>query len=362
MGLNDPDSCHRTALWYAVDRGDINEVIFLFKCGGDPSVADYLGVTCLQVALKKGKSPMAALMLAYLDDMSTSQIIQNGLPLEQLLLRHSKRPNNSEIMEMLLDLDANVNAKNSEGGTPLIQATRREDLAAIQMLLNRRDLDLHRQDRKGSMALHIAVRRNHPQIVDLLLSSVRLDINCQDSQGNTAFWWATALGHSEISEKLLDDGNLDPNIQGSSQFNRRWLTPPLYKAVMSNNVPLVSRMLTATSRTQLDPNILGDHRWSSVGAAAYLGSREMVKVLLRATNIRINASKEGEDDPLWLAIQRRSTSVIERLLNERERLDINCQNNKSRDTYLLAVARKDDLSLVDKILEFDNVDLHATNA
>lgn len=78
----------------------------------------------------------------------------------------------------------------------------------------------------------------------------------------------------------------------------------------------------------------------------------MVKLLLRTKGIRINAVDEGEDDPLWLAIQTRSRSVVELFLDERTRLDINCQNNKSGDTYLLAAARDGDLPLVDLILGF----------
>lgn len=54
----------------------------------------------------------------------------------------------------------------------------------------------------------------------------------------------------------------------------------------------------------------------------------MVALLLRADGIRINAVEEGEDDPLWFAIQRRSTAVVELFLNERSRLDTNCQNNE----------------------------------
>ena len=87
----------------------------------------------------------------------------------------------------------------------------------------------------------------------------------------------------------------------------------------------------------------------------------MVKLLLGAKGIRINAVDESEDDPLWLAIRRGSRSVVELFLSERARLDINCQNNKSGDTYLLAAARGGDLHLVDIILGFGGADLNARN-
>ena len=68
-----------------------------------------------------------------------------------------------------------------------------------------------------------------------------------------------------------------------------------------------------------------------------------------------------QDDPLWLAIRRGSRSVAELFLSERARLDINCQNNMSGDTYLLAAARGGDLHLVDIILGFGGVNLNARN-
>ena len=195
--------------------------------------------------------------------------------------------------------------------------------------------------------------------MDLLLQDRRIDINALDSSGNTAFWWSSFLRHDEVSKRFLDEQGLDVNFRGS-KYGQRWRTTAFYLAVHRNNLALVSHMLAAT-HLRLDPNILGDYRWSPLGTAAYQGSYEMVKLLLGAKGIRINAVGESEDDPLWLAIQRRPRSVVELFLNERDRLDINCQNNKNGDTYLLATARRGDLHLVDIILGFEGVDLNARN-
>lgn len=94
------------------------------------------------------------------------------------------------------------------------------------------------------------------------------------------------------------------------------------------NLRLVTRMLVATNVPRLDPKIRGYRGWSPLGAVSFRGFHAMVALLLRADGIRINAVEEGEDDPLWFAIQRRSTAVVELFLNERSRLDTNCQNNE----------------------------------
>ncbi|KAJ5111836.1 hypothetical protein NUU61_001466 [Penicillium alfredii] len=201
---------------------------------------------------------------------------------------------------MILDLGANVNIRNWNDETPFLQES-------IEMLL--RDVDRQAKDRHGSTALHVAARNNQLQVVDLLLKDPRIDINALDNSGNTAFWWSSYLGHDEVGKRFLDEQGLDVNFLGSKD-DPRWRKTAFYLAVHRNNLPLVSHMLAAT-HLQLDPNTIGDHRWSPLGAAAYQGSYEMVNLLLRAKGIRINAVDEGEDDPLWLAIQTRSWRVVE---------------------------------------------------
>lgn len=358
--INVRDDQGRTFLWYAVDRFEIDKVAFLLKCGGDPSVEDNQGVIPLQIALQNDDVVAAKLLLDYPSTNSAFKGLQDGPTLDRLLLRQAGSSGDTEILKILLDLGANVNIGNSDGRTPLLQATYRGDLEAIEILLGRPDIDLYAKDRRGFTALHVAARQGRLETVGLLLSNRRLNINCLDSRGNTAFWWSTFLCCDDVSLRLLDDKRLDVNCPGSAD-GQRLRTAALYYASHKNSRRLVFRMLAATCLTRLDPNVRGEHRWSALGTAAYQGSREVVAYLLRAEGIRINAVNEGEDDPLWLAIQTGKTSVADQFLDEQTRLDINCQNNKDRDTYLLAAARDGNIHLVDRILRFENVDLNAKN-
>ena len=347
-------------MWHAVYRFDRDNTIFILRCGGDPSLADNDGVTPFEIALHEGDDVAARLLLTFISINSASKVLPHGPKLDHLLLRHTGCFQKADLLKILLDLGANVNIRNRNKGTPLIEESRVGHQEGIKVLLSRDDVDLQAKDRDGSTALHVAARNNQLQAVDLLLQDRRIDINALDSSGNTAFWWSSYLRHDEVSKRFLDKQGLDVSFRGS-KYGQRWRTTAFYLAVHRNNLPLVSHMLAGTYRPRLDPNILGDHRWSPLGAAAYEGSYRMVKLLLRAKGIRINAVDEGEDDPLWLAIQTRSRSVVELFLNERTRLDINCQNNKSGDTYLLAAARDGDLRLVELILGFGGVDLNARN-
>ena len=121
---------------------------------------------------------------------SASEVLPDKPKLDYLLLRHSENIQDVDLLKMLLDLGANVNIANSDGETPLLQATHRGDLEAIEILLGRPDIDVQAKDRYGSTVLHVATRNNQLQAVDLLLQDRRIDINGLDRSGNTAVWWS----------------------------------------------------------------------------------------------------------------------------------------------------------------------------
>jgi ankyrin repeat protein len=297
---------------------------------------------------------IAGMLLHSRPTFPVSEMLQNGPSLDELFSVHANAPDSANAMQLLLELGADVNiVLNLEQETPLIRAARYGDLKVINVLLEHRNINLYAKNRYGYTALHVATCYNHLGAVDLLLSSERLDVNCGDHQGNSAFWLSVHLGRDDISERFLNDSRVDINFRGGT--NPRWQTTALYIACFRTNVRMVSCILSSTHLHRVNPNIQGDGRQSPLGAAAYQGAYEVVEMLLKADNIRINANDEGEDDPLWLAIRTHSMSVVQLFLND-SRLDINCQNNQKGDTYLIAAARDGNLSLVEKLLEFKGIE------
>ncbi|KAJ5414907.1 hypothetical protein N7509_000005 [Penicillium cosmopolitanum] len=249
-------------------------------------------------------------------------------------------------MKLLLELGADVNIiLNVDNETPLIQAVRYGDLKVINVLLEHRNINLYAKNRYGYTALHVATCYNQLGAVNLLLSSERLDVNCRDHQGNSAFWLSVHLGRDDISERFLNDSRVDINFRGGT--NPRRQTTALYIACFRTECP---------DGFLVNPNIQGDGRQSPLGAAAYQGAYEVVDMLLKADGIRLNASDEREDDPLWLAIQTRSMSVVPLFLND-SRLDINCQNNQKGDTYLIAAVRNGNLPFVNRLSDLKALSL-----
>lgn len=278
--------------------------------------------------------------------------------MDQLFLDHSNSPDNANAVRFLLELDADVNALNSERETPLMQAVRYGDLRVIKILLEQENVDLYARNRYGYTTLHIATIDGQLGAVNLLLSSGRLDINCPDRCGNSAYWLSVDLGRDDISERFLNHSRLDVNVRGD-YARSRWQTTTLYIACSRRNIRIVSCILAATYVPRVDPSI-GDGRKSLLGAAAYQGAYELVKMLLSTDGIRINAVDEDEDDPLWLALQTHSLSVVDLFLDD-SRLDINCQINRLGDTYLIASARDGNAPLVKRLLGIRGARLDARN-
>src|SRR5690348_5596799 len=91
----------------------------------------------------------------------------------------------------------------AQSPTDLIDATKRQDVAAVRSLLAKRvDVNGHAAD--GSTALHWAAQRNNPQLVDLLVRA-------------------------------------GANAKASTRYN----VPPLYFAALNGNAPLMERLLAA---------------------------------------------------------------------------------------------------------------------
>ncbi|KAJ5414884.1 hypothetical protein N7509_000218 [Penicillium cosmopolitanum] len=346
------DAQGRTMLWYYVKTRNYKKTEFLIKCGADPTVADYERVAPIHVALMQGDAIdriIAWMLLHSRPTVPVSEILQDGPSLDELFSNHANTPNSADAMRFLPELGADVNTiLNSDDETPLMQAVRYGDLKVINVLLEHRNINLYAESRHGYTALHLATCHGQLGAVNLLLSSERLDVNCRDRQGNSAFWLSVHLGRDDISERFLNDSRVDINFKGGTNSRRQ--TTALYIACFRTNVRMVSCILSSTRLRRVNPNIPGDGRQSPLGAAAYQGAYEVVEMLLKADGIRINASDEREDDPLWLAIQTCSISVVPLFLND-SRLDINCQNNQKGDTYLIAAVRNGNLPLVNRLLE-----------
>ncbi len=113
-----------------------------------------------------------------------------------------------EVMEVLLDRGADVNAQNETGQTALIGAASLGDAELVNFLLDRgADPNITNKE-SGFTALIAATWSDYPEIVETLLRK-GAQVNAKDKFGKTPLKWAREKGHTQIIQLLQSAGGTE---------------------------------------------------------------------------------------------------------------------------------------------------------
>jgi ankyrin repeat protein len=123
----------------------------------------------------------------------------NGLTLIWVAADHK---GNARVAEVLISMGADVNAKNTEGGTPLQQAVLTDDPEMVKVLVSH-GADVNAKEyRAGVTALHYtALAKENVEIaieIAKILVSSGADINAKDNRGSTPLDLAKVRGTAMV--------------------------------------------------------------------------------------------------------------------------------------------------------------------
>ncbi len=125
--------------------------------------------------------------------------------------------NNVEKIKELLDKGANINARapNTED-TPLIIASREDDLADVVNFLLDQKPDLTPVNSIGQTALHVILREHNSAACAIRMINADAPLNGRDMHGATPAFWAAQDGRTDVMEALIaKDADLTiPNNAG----------------------------------------------------------------------------------------------------------------------------------------------------
>ncbi len=169
-------------------------------------------------------------------------LIQNGANVNAqdrdgcTALHEASEVRNYKIVKVLLSHGADVNVSDRRGDTPLRMATleRYSDKKLIKELLAHH-ADSNAQSQFGISALHFATQNSDKEVIKLLLAA-GANINIQTNDGETPLHWAAQRGDDDMV-KLLLVNKADANIQDSYQRTA------LHYAVESGNTITVNVLL-----------------------------------------------------------------------------------------------------------------------
>ncbi len=151
----------------AVSLGRTHEVRLLLDAGANPNIRTEDERTVLFVAVKAGRADV-------------------------------------DVVQALLDVGTDVNARDAEGALPLHWVISDEKSAVVQLFL-KGGADVNSRDHQGSTPLHLAAVNDSREVARLLLNA-SADVNTRNTTGNTALHWSVLWGRHEIARLLLDAG------------------------------------------------------------------------------------------------------------------------------------------------------------
>ena len=193
---------HDTALADAVRQNDTAEAERLLKTG---KVRGERKGEALLIAIGNGNGEMSRLLLREGADPDVVGEFQNNKNTTRRALHLAASGGHADIAAALISENAEIDALDALGRTPLIIAAREGRLEVAQALLwagARR----HLRDLKGQDALSLALQRRRKEMVQLLLEH-EAEVNGADPiHSRTAIHWASNTGRKELVELVLDHG------------------------------------------------------------------------------------------------------------------------------------------------------------
>eukprot|EP00049_Salpingoeca_infusionum_P019193 m.360675 g.360675 ORF g.360675 m.360675 type:complete len:899 (-) comp19145_c0_seq1:271-2967(-) len=118
------------------------------------------------------------------------------------------------MVRLLHDKGADVDAMSHTGSTPLREAAFRGFVEVVQEL-HRRGASISHTDEMGWTPLHIAAQEGHLRLVEFLCEKAPriVDINAVSTTNKTPLHLAAKRGHHKVVEHLLKQPSIRPNIQ-----------------------------------------------------------------------------------------------------------------------------------------------------
>ena len=189
---------NRTPLMKAAECGHFKIVEFLINHGASVNATDKYGNTALLLAVRERQNEIFCLVLQNVNDAGL-YIVNQRTPLMQVAACGQ-----IEIVEVLINHGASINARDKYGNTALLFAARERQKGIVELLLQK-GADVEIPDEDDITPLMEAAECGHVQIVELLINH-GASVNAKDKYGCTALSLALANNHNDIVQLLLQHG------------------------------------------------------------------------------------------------------------------------------------------------------------
>lgn len=289
----------QTRLMLAAQDGKLPEVQTLLSSGAKINATDNDGWTPLMYAAKNGDLTIVQALLsaprididAENTDGTTAVLVATDLGEE-------------DVVKALIGHGANVNTPDNHGWTPLMAAAQDGCLTIVKILLCAPQIDIHAKKYDGMNALMFAAGNDKDDIVKVLIEH-GANVNSTSINGSTPLMLAAQKGNLPTVQALLSAPRVDINawdgsgataLMGAIRFGK----DDVVKALIGHGADV-----NITDNAGRRPLIWGVRR----------GCLTIVKILLSAPQIDINAKEATGDTALYVAVTQKHADIVEALIN-----------------------------------------------
>ncbi|KAK2589788.1 hypothetical protein QQS21_012532 [Conoideocrella luteorostrata] len=335
--VNVEDKKKWTALFAAAENLQGKTVQALIELGGDIHMKDKLGQTVLNIAMTRARDKLTWYPdpAPVTDRSALFAVIKQG---------------HEEILQVLLDCGADIEARDYLGDTPLSRAARMGHEAVVKQLLEK-GADVEAKDtRYGQTSLSWAAQIGHKAVVKQLLEK-GADVEAKDTRyGQTSLSWAAQIGHKAVVKQLLKKG---ADVEAKdSEYGQ---TPLSWAAKMGHEA-VVKQLLEKGADIEAKDSEYGQ---TPLSLAAKMGHEAVMKQLFdKGADVEAKDSDYGQT-PLSLAAKMGHEAVVKQLLDKGA--DIEARDSEYGQTPLIWVVWHGHEAVVKQLLE-NGADIEARDS
>ena len=208
-------------------KGTAEEVSKALYSGANINAQDAQGMTALMYAARDNADPtvMRVLLIAAAEfqekgllqgwrgRLRSKTIDVNDRNQEGMTaLMFAVENNSPKIVQVLLNVGADANARDKQDMTVLMRAVMKKSSKEMVIMLLDDGADANARDKQGMTALMFAVENNSPEVVQVLLDA-GADVNAKDQQKRTVLIRAVKKKSSPEMVKMLLSAGADVNAQ-----------------------------------------------------------------------------------------------------------------------------------------------------
>ena len=224
-----------------------------------------------------------------------------------------------DLLPLLIQAKANLNAQGHGGNTALIQASERGLLEIVKVLVEN-DADPNIQNEAGYNALLVACEVGNVDVVNYLVSTKKLNVNAANKDGNNALHLAALNGDIALASPLI---KADVNFNAQEQHGNT----PLIVAACVHNEQFACELIDILG-DKLAYNVQGYGKRSALHFACEHDLNELANLLLQQKLVLPDLCDELGNTPLIQSCKMNNNELIAKMLK------LECEVNHQGDKGL----------------------------